>query len=196
MASRSRGEPDVEPNPPESTELLEQVSKLMRGNPLSLGLVRQMTRIDETIMKRSQEDLEGLCDDAFRMSLAVTVSMHVRAQWVLNRQLEQWGKGIDQRNMNPPKELLEESLPRLQRIQEHLMNLTASYVKAKHILEMTKEREVTHSGAVRLRDALRRLATPVAPAIEAKLGILPPKLDAQSQPAEEPNPVEERKHVA
>lgn len=168
MGIKGKKQPEqVEEEMRSIAEELRRQIKRMGGPPMVRS---RMRKLDEAIDQACAEDIETFVAEVYKVMLAHDVKFLVRAQLAASRYLTEWGENLHQGACAPPKPLVEELIPHLERVEKHVLKLVESCSKTLHTLSLARESAAVRGTARKLREEFRVLAHPVIPAIEEAAG--------------------------
>jgi len=146
-----------------SVDFLAQLRRLLETNWATEPVDSRLRELDAAIDAGARDDIEELVGQLFQAMIAFDARFLARAQYAAIQWLGDWDKAQRNGPALPPKALAEDHLPRLERIERHLMEVLANYGKTMHTIGLAKETEAVRGAARKLREGLRVLAHPKTP---------------------------------
>jgi hypothetical protein len=129
----------------------------------------RLPELDKAIMEKARQDPEGLMTEGITMMVAFELRVLVRTQWIVSRWLHEWDRLNSHSPEAPPIELAA-AVDQMARIEDHLTNLMTRHARLRHVAGLAEETKAVRGTARKFREALRVVAHPVTPEIEAAAG--------------------------
>lgn len=149
-----------------SADFLAQLRRLLETHWATEPVDSRLRELDAAIDAGARDDIEKLVGQIFQGMIAFDARFLARAQYAAVQWLRDWDKAQRQGPASPPTALAEDHLPRIQRIERHLMEVLANYGKTMHTIGLAKETVAVRGTARKLREGLRVLAHPKTPQVE------------------------------